>query len=73
MTDRQRDELKPGSATSLSVLPLLLAEPEIPDKARQALLENRLRDAAEVLMQEYGLNCAETGHLLDVSVCKEER
>jgi len=54
---------------SFSVVPLLLAEQEIPAAARQALLENRLQDAAEVLMQEYGLSCIEAGYLLDVSAC----
>ena len=70
--DMKRDELNHGSATSLSVLPLLLPEGEVPDKARQALLENRLRDAGEVLMQEYGLDCFEASHLLDVCVCNQD-
>lgn len=57
--------------TSLSVVPLLLAEEEIPAEAREALLENRLQDAAELLMQEYGLSCIEASDLLDVSVCEQ--
>jgi hypothetical protein len=54
---------------SFSVVPLLLAEAEIPAEARQALVENRLQDAAGLLMQEYGLSCVEASHLLDVSAC----
>jgi len=43
---------------SLSVVPLLLAGESISPAARQALLENRLQDAAGVLMQKYRLSCA---------------
>ena len=53
----------------LSVVPLLLADEEISTEARRALLENRLTDAAQVLIQEHGLSCIEAGQLLDVSVC----
>jgi len=56
---------------TFSVLPLLLAEEEIPAEAREALLQNRLQDAAKLLMQEYGLSCIEASHLLDVSACQE--
>lgn len=54
---------------SFSVLPLLLAGESISPEARQALRENRLKDAAELLMQEYGLSCVEASHLLDISAC----
>ena len=53
----------------LSVVPLLLADEEISGDAHQALLENRLQDAADLLMQKYGLSCIEAGQLLDVSAC----
>lgn len=56
-------------SASFSLVPLLLAEEEIPSEARQALVENRLNDAAEALMREYGLSCVEASHLLDVSAC----
>jgi hypothetical protein len=54
-----------------SLVPLLIDGQSIPDEARRALRENRAQDAAEVLMREYGLDCAEAGDLLDVRVCKE--
>lgn len=60
---------KGGFSMSFSVVPLLLAEEEIPPEARQALVENRLNDAAELLMRQYGLSCVEASHLLDVSAC----
>lgn len=53
----------------LSFVPLLLAGKSISPEARQALLENRLQDAAILLMQKHGLSCIEAGHLLDVSAC----
>lgn len=56
---------------SFSIVPLLLAGKSISPEVRQALLENRLEDAAEVLMQEHGLTCVEAGHLLDVSACDD--
>jgi hypothetical protein len=54
---------------SFSLVPLLIMEKEIPAEARQALVENRLNDAAELLMREYGLSCIEAGDLLDVTAC----
>ncbi|MBI2996841.1 MAG: hypothetical protein HYY46_00065 [Deltaproteobacteria bacterium] len=54
---------------SFSVVPLLFVEEELPAEARRALIENRLQDAAVLLMQEYGLSCIEASHLLDVSAC----
>jgi hypothetical protein len=54
---------------SFSIVPLLLANRDISAAARQALIENRLGDAAGLLMDKYGLSCIEAGHLLNVSVC----
>jgi hypothetical protein len=48
---------------------LLLAGQSISPKARQALRENRLEDAAVILMEEYGLSCVEAGNLLNITVC----
>ena len=62
---RARKEL----AISFSVVPLLLAGQSISPEVREALLENRLQDAAILLMQKHGLSCIEAGHLLDVSAC----
>ena len=53
-----------------SLVPLLIAGQTISAKARQALLENRLKDAATLLMHEYGLTCAEAGDLLNVTQCE---
>ncbi|HEY2990802.1 MAG TPA: hypothetical protein VGL11_24020 [Candidatus Binatia bacterium] len=53
----------------LSVVPLLLADEEISGDVHEALLENRLGEAAALLVQKYGLSCVEAGQLLDVSAC----
>jgi hypothetical protein len=47
----------------------LLAEADIPAEAGRALVDNRLEDAAELLMQEYGLSCIEAGYLLNIFAC----
>jgi hypothetical protein len=61
---------EPGQIPArFSVVPLLLADEEISTEARRALLEHRLEDAADLLMQKYGLSCIEAGDLLDVSAC----
>jgi len=60
---------KEARPAAFSVMPLLLAEGEIPAHAREALLEGRRQDAAGVLMQEYGLSCGEAGQLLEVAAC----
>jgi hypothetical protein len=57
------------SAANFSVMPLLMVGDEISAEARRALVENRLSDAARLLMREYGLSCAEAGDLLNVSMC----
>ncbi|MBI2361432.1 MAG: hypothetical protein HYV04_21405 [Deltaproteobacteria bacterium] len=54
---------------SFSIVPLLIAGKTVSVEVKSALVENRLQDAAKLLMQEYGLNCIETSHLLDVSAC----
>jgi hypothetical protein len=58
-----------GSPMNFSVVPLLLPNKDISAEARRALVENRLQDAARLLMQEHGLSCIETGHLVNVSTC----
>jgi hypothetical protein len=55
-----------------SIVPMLLTGKSISAEARQALRENRLKDAADILMKKYGLNCVEAGQLLDVSACEDE-
>jgi len=57
---------------SFSVVPLLLTGKSISPEARQALRENRVKDAAAMLMQQYGLNCSEAGQLLDLSLCEDD-
>lgn len=52
-----------------SLVPLLLAEADLPVEARRALREGRRHDAAELLMNRYGLNCADAGALTDVAAC----
>ena len=52
-----------------SLIPLLIAGKTISSEVRQALRENRLQDAAKLIVQEYGLTCAEASDLLDVSAC----
>ena len=52
-----------------SLVPLLLASRDISAEARRALVENRLRDAAAILMEQNGLSCVEAGQLLDVPAC----
>jgi hypothetical protein len=54
-----------------SLVPLLLTGQSISAEARQALHENRLKDAAEILMDQYGLSCVEAGELVDVSACEQ--
>ena len=52
-----------------SIVPLLITGQSISPEIRQALRENRLQDAAKLIMQEYELSCVEAGQLLDVSAC----
>ena len=53
----------------LSFVPLLITGQSVSPEIRQALRENRFKDAAELIMQQYGLSCIEAGHLLDVAAC----
>ena len=48
---------------------LLITGRSITPEIREALRENRLREAATFIMQEYALSCVEAGQLLDVSAC----
>jgi hypothetical protein len=54
-----------------SLVPLLITGQSISTEARQALRENRLKDAAKILMEQYGLSCAEAGDLVDISACEQ--
>lgn len=56
----------------LSLVPLLLGGKTLSPEARNALRENRRKDAAALLMQQYDLDCHEAGELVDVSVCDDE-
>ena len=67
-TDQKSAQIR-GSTSSFSVIPLLLAGQSVSPEARQALRENRLKDAAVILMEEYGLSCDEAGNLLNIMVC----
>src|ERR1700747_583497 len=69
-TDQTRAQT-PGSSTNFSLIPLLLTGQSLSPEARQALRENRLKDAAVILMEEYGLSCVEVTHLLDLSPCEK--
>jgi hypothetical protein len=50
---------------------MLLTGQSISVEARQALRENRLKDAAEILMAKYGLSCVEAGNLLNITACEQ--
>jgi hypothetical protein len=52
-----------------SLVPLLLTGQSVSMEVREALRESRLKDAALMLMREYGLTCAEAGDLLSVNQC----
>lgn len=54
---------------SFSLVPLLIGGESISPGIRQALRENRLKEAAKLIMQQYGLSCVEAGQLLDVAAC----
>ena len=53
----------------LSLVPLLLKGETLSEDGRQALRENRFKDAALILMRDYGLSCAEAGDLLSINPC----
>ena len=52
-----------------SIVPLLLSGETISGEARDALRQGRLKDAARLLMRDYGLTCAEAGDLLAIEYC----
>ena len=55
----------------LSLVPLLVTGQTISNEIRQALRENRLQEAAAIIIQQYGLSCVEVGQLLDLSACDD--
>jgi hypothetical protein len=55
----------------LSLVPLLITGQTISNEIRQALRENRLQEAAAIIIQQYGLSCVEVGQLLDLSACED--
>ena len=65
----QKGAQTPGSSTNFSLIPLLLTGQSISPEARQALRENRVKDAAIILMEEYGLSWVEAGNLLNITAC----
>ena len=67
-TDRTADGLDKESR-GFSLRPLLLDSQSISFAARRALKENRVNDAAVILMKDYGLSCVEAGDLLNVTAC----
>jgi len=69
LTPDQKSAQTPGSSSNFSLIPLLLTGQSISPEARQALRENRLKDAAVILMEEYGLSCVEAGNLLNITAC----
>ena len=54
---------------SFSLVPMLVTGESISDETRQALREHRLKAAAELLIQEFGLTCAEVSDLLNEAFC----
>jgi len=45
---------------------LLVGGESISPAARQALRENRVKDAANMIMHDYGFSCVEVGDLLNL-------
>ena len=54
---------------SYSLVPMLVAGESISDETRQALREHRLKDAAKLLIREFGLTCGEVSDLLNDALC----
>jgi len=54
-----------------SLVPLLITGQTISSEIRQALRENRLQEAAAIIIRQYGLSCVEVGQLLDLSACDD--
>jgi hypothetical protein len=57
------------SPKAFSLVPLLVGGESISAAARQALRENRVKDAASMIMHDYGLSCLEVGDLLNLRAC----
>jgi len=53
----------------LSLVPLLLNGESLSAETKAALREDRRRDAAVLLMEQYDLNCREAGELVDAPIC----
>ena len=67
-----KHQTHPGLAEpsqGFSLLPLLLHGQSISSETRRALMEDRIKDAATILMKDYGLSCVEARDLLNVSAC----
>ena len=54
----------------LTISKLLEHDIDLPDEARRALAEDRLVDAARVLMDAYDLSCRDAGQLVGERVCE---
>ena len=65
----QKSAQTSGSTSSFSLIPLLLTGQSISPEARQALRENRVKDVAVILMEEYGLSWVEASNLLNITAC----
>jgi hypothetical protein len=68
-TRKEGTAKREAHAGRFSVVPLLLGNRDISPETQRALIDNRLQDAAQLLMQDHGLSCIEAGHLLDVRAC----
>jgi hypothetical protein len=55
----------------LSLVPLLLNGESLSPETKAALREDRRRDAAVLLMEQYDLDCREAGELVDTAICGE--
>jgi len=53
----------------LSLVPLLIAGKSVSPEIRRVLRANRLKEAARLIVEQYGLSCVEAGQLLDVAAC----
>jgi hypothetical protein len=70
--NRKRREEERMNVMKLSLVPLLLDGESLSPETKAALREDRRRDAAVLLMEQYDLDCREAGELVDAAVCGEE-
>jgi len=63
------NSIKRANSQKFSMVPLLVTGQTVSPEARQALRENRLKDAAVILMGQYGLSCVEASDLLNLPAC----